>query len=42
MAVDIIGIDGASYKKTVSKKDLKRDYDFDITIITSGQEQAMQ
>jgi len=26
----------------VSKKDLKRDYDFDINIITSGQEQAMQ
>lgn len=42
MAVDIIGIDGVWYKKTVSKKDLKRDYDFDITIITSGQEQAMQ
>lgn len=42
MAVDIIGADGVSYKKDVTNKDLKRQYDFDITIITSGQEQAMQ
>jgi len=42
MAVDIIGADGVSYKKDVTKKDLKRQYDFDISIVTSGQEQAMQ
>jgi len=42
MAVDIIGADGVSYKKDVSNKDLKRQYDFDISIVTSGQEQAMQ
>lgn len=42
MAVDIIGVDGVSYKKDVTKKDLKRQYDFDISIVTSGQEQAMQ
>lgn len=42
MAVDIIWADGVSHKQDVSKKDLKRQYDFDVTIITSGQEQAMQ
>lgn len=42
MAIDIIGADGVAYKQDVSNKDLKRQYDFDITIVTSGQEQAMQ
>lgn len=42
MAIDIIGADWVAYKQDVSNKDLKRQYDFDITIVTSGQEQAMQ
>lgn len=42
MAVDIIWADGVSYKKDVTKNDLKRQYDFDISIVTAWQEQAMQ
>jgi hypothetical protein len=42
MAITMIGADGVQYEKTVTKKDLKRNADFDVTIITAGTEQTMQ
>lgn len=41
VAVEMIGLDGVEFKK-VSKKDLKRSKDFNVMVITSGQEETMQ
>ncbi len=41
VAVEMIGIDGVKFKE-VSKKDLKRSKEFDIMVITAGQEEQMQ
>lgn len=41
IAVEMIGIDGVEYVE-VTKKDLKRNRDFDITVITAGTEETMQ
>lgn len=41
VAVEMIGIDGVKFKE-VSKRDLKRNRDFDVMVITAGQEETMQ
>lgn len=41
VAIEMIGIDGVKFKE-VTKKDLKRKRDFDVTVITAGQEETMQ
>lgn len=41
VAVEMIGIDGVEFKE-VGKKDIKRNRDFDVMVITSGQEETMQ
>lgn len=41
VAVEMIGIDGVKFKE-VSKKDIKRNRDFDVMVITAGQEETMQ
>ncbi len=41
VAIEMIGIDGVEFKN-VSKKDIKRNKDFDVMVITAGQEEAMQ
>lgn len=41
VAVEMIGIDGVEFK-AVTKKDLKRNRDFDVMVITAGQEETMQ
>lgn len=41
VAIEMIGIDGVEFKE-VSKKDIKRNKDFDIMVITAGQEETMQ
>ena len=42
VAVQMIGADGVQYEKKVTKADLKRGANYDITIITAGTEQTMQ
>lgn len=41
VAIEMIGLDGVDFKE-VSRKDLKRNKDFDVVVITSGQEETMQ
>lgn len=41
MAVEMIGIEGVEFAE-ISKKDLKRKSNFDIVVITAGQEETMQ
>lgn len=41
VAIEMIGIDGVDFKE-VSRKNLKRNSDFNIVVITAGQEQTMQ
>lgn len=41
VAVEMVGIDGIEFRE-VSKKDLKRNKEFDVMVITSGQEEQMQ
>lgn len=41
VAVEMIGIEGVEFKE-ISKKDIKRNKNFDIVVITSGQEEAAQ
>lgn len=41
VAIEMIGIDGIKFKE-VSKKDIKRKKDFNIMVITAGQEETMQ
>jgi len=41
VAVEMIGIDGIEFKE-VGKKDIKRNSDFDVMVITAGQEETMQ
>jgi len=41
IAVEMIGIDGVEFKE-VGRKDIKRNRDFDIMVITAGQEERMQ
>jgi hypothetical protein len=41
VAVEMIGLDGIEFK-SVSKKDLKRNQDFNIMVVTAGQEETMQ
>lgn len=41
VAVEMIGIDGVEFAK-VSRKDIKRNQNFNIMVITSGQEESMQ
>lgn len=40
-AVEMIGVDGIEFRE-VSKKDLKRNKEFDVMVITAGQEEMMQ
>lgn len=41
VAVEMIGLDGVEFKE-VGKKDIKRNSNFDVIVITSGQEEQMQ
>ena len=41
VAVEMIGIDGVDFKE-VTKKDIKRGSNFDVMVITAGQEETMQ
>lgn len=41
VAVEMIGIQGVEYKE-VTKKDIKRNREFDIMVITAGKEETMQ
>lgn len=41
VAIEMIGIDGVQYKE-VSKKDIKRNREFDVMVITAGTEESMQ
>lgn len=41
VAIEMIGIDGVEFKE-VTKKDLKRNKEFDVMVITAGQEETMQ
>lgn len=41
VAIEMIGIDGVDFKE-VSKKDIKRGANFDVMVITAGQEETMQ
>lgn len=41
VAIEMIGIDGVDFKE-VTRKDIKRNNAFNITVITAGQEETMQ
>ncbi len=41
VAIEMIGIDGVEFKE-VTRKDIKRNKEFDIMVITAGQEETMQ
>lgn len=41
VAIEMVGLDGVEYKE-VSRKDIKRNNPFNITVITAGQEETMQ
>lgn len=41
VAIEMIGIDGVEFKE-VGKKDIKRNRQFDVMVITAGQEERMQ
>ena len=41
VAVEMIGLDGVEFKQ-VGKKDIKRNADFDIIVVTAGQEETQQ
>lgn len=41
VAIEMIGIDGVSYRE-VSKADLKRKSNFNVMVVTAGQEETMQ
>lgn len=41
VAIEMIGLDGVEFRE-VGKKDIKRNRDFDVMVITSGQEETMQ
>jgi len=41
VAVEMIGLDGIEFKK-VSRKDIKRGQDFNVMVVTAGQEETMQ
>ena len=41
VAIEMIGIDGVEFKE-VNRKDIKRSKEFDIMVITAGQEETMQ
>lgn len=41
VAIEMIGVDGVEWKE-VSKKDIKRNKEFDIMVVTAGQEETMQ
>jgi len=41
VAVEMIGINGVEFKE-VTKKDLRRNKEFDVMVVTAGQEEAMQ
>lgn len=41
IAIEMIGVDGVSYKE-VNKKDIKRNSNFDIMVVSAGQEETAQ
>lgn len=41
VAIEMVGIDGVKFKE-VTKKDIKRKRNFDIMVVTAGQEETMQ